>query len=110
MASLNISTEPLHIQTLKIADHKGNSPWTESLLIDEQSSLALRADLPGGQGGSVDNHIHHDFVEWWIVLEGELKFEIGDYPPIIARQNDIITSPLGTHHLITTAGTKNQYA
>ena len=105
MTTPSIPTEPLHIETLKIAGRKGDPPWIEELLVDERSSLAIKADVPGGQGGSVDDHIHYDFVEWGIVLEGELTFEIGDYPPLTAQKHDIVTSPLGTRHLITSGGT-----
>ena len=104
MTTPAVPTEPLHIETLKMADRKGEPPWIEALLADERSSLAMKGDLPGGQGGSVDDHIHYDFVEWWIVLEGELTFEIDDHPPLTAVKHDIVTSPLGTRHLITSAG------
>ena len=101
-----ISTEPLHIETLKIADQQGEPPWIiESLLTDERSLLGMKGDLPGGQGGSVDDHIHFDFIEWWIILENELTFEMGDHPPLTAKKHDIVTAPLGARHLITSAGT-----
>ncbi len=104
MTNPGIPTEPLHIQTLKRADEMGEPPWLDLVLVDERSQLAMKGDLPGGQGGSIDDHVHYDFIEWWIVLEGELTFEIGDYPPLTARKHDIVTSPFGTRHLITSAG------
>ena len=98
-------TEPTHIQTLKIAAGHTEPSWMETLIIDERSSLGMKGDVPGGQGGSVDDHVHYDFIEWWIVLDGELTFEMGDYPHLTAKKHDIVTAHLGDRHLITSAGT-----
>ena len=80
MTTPTVSTEPLHIETRKIADRKGEPPWIEALLADERSSLALKGDLPGGQGGSVDDHVHYDFIEWWISAGERADFRDGRLP------------------------------
>ena len=76
----------------------------ESLLADDINSAGLKYANPGEEGGSVDDHIHHDFIEWWVVLQGELDFDMGDYPRFRAEKGDIVISPLGTRHLIIAAG------
>ena len=97
-----ISTEPLHIRASDVAARHGEPPWAERLLADGRNHGVLICDKPGG---SNDAHVHPDFNEWWIVLQGELEWEIGDYPTVHARKGDVVLSPVGTRHLIRTVGT-----
>lgn len=99
---VTVSTEPVHIKTGEIiSSHGEDAPWYEQVLNDGRNVVGLIGDKPGG---SNDAHYHPDFSEVWIVLKGELEFEIGDYPPIRAQKGDVVMSPAGTRHLIKTVG------
>lgn len=101
---LDVSTEPLHIKTGEIiASHGSEAPWYESLFSDGRNAVGLICDAPGN---SNDDHFHPDFDEFWIVMKGELEFEIGDYPVISAKKGDVVLSPAGTRHLIRTVGSE----
>ena len=99
-----ISTEPLHISIADVVARHGEPPWAEKLLSDGRNDAVLICNAPGQQN---DAHIHPDFVEWWIVLAGELIWEIGDYPPIRATKGDVVMAPRRQRHAIRTVGTEN---
>ncbi|MBN18497.1 MAG: hypothetical protein CL758_03320 [Chloroflexi bacterium] len=101
------SSKPFHIETNKLIDHKAEeNVWSEPVLFTDSSTVAIKADMPGGLGGSSDDHVHYDFVEWWIILKGQLEFQIGNYQPFIASTNDIVSAPIGLRHLIISSGNK----
>ena len=100
---VEVSTEPLHIKTKEIIASKGNAPWYERVLNDGRNVAGLICDAPGSTN---DAHFHPDFNEWWVVLQGELEFEIGDYPVVRAARGDVVRSPVGTRHLIRTVGSE----
>jgi quercetin dioxygenase-like cupin family protein len=101
---LEVSMEPLHIKTSEIIDSHGDeAPWYERLFSDGRNVAGLICDRPGG---SNDDHYHPDFNEFWVILKGELEFEIGDYPAFHARKGDVVMSPRGLRHLIKTVSSE----
>ena len=82
-----------------ILEARGAPPWSETLIDDGRNNVTL---IASGPGHSNDAHVHPDFNEWWLVMEGELEWEVGDYPPVRAVVGDVVMSPAGTRHLITT--------
>lgn len=98
---VEVSTEPIHIKTNEIIASKGDAPWYERLFVDGRNAAGLICDPPGK---SNDDHYHPDFNEFWVILKGELEFEIGDYETFRATKGDVVMSPAGTRHLIRTVG------
>ena len=96
-----VSTEPLHISLQDVVARHGEPPWSEQLLSDGRNNAGLICNAPGT---SNDAHIHTDFNEWWIVLRGEIVWEVGDHPAIYAKKGDVVISPAGTRHMISTVG------
>jgi len=101
---VQVSTEPLHIKTGEIIAQKGDGPWYEPLFSDGRNSTGLICDVPGAVN---DHHYHPDFNEFWVILKGELEFEIGDYPVLHAGEGDIVRAPVGERHLIRTVGAES---
>jgi quercetin dioxygenase-like cupin family protein len=101
---MEVSTEPLHIKTNEIIAEKGDGQWYEPLFTDGRNNAGLICDKPGATN---DDHYHPDFDEFWIVLKGELEFEIGDYPKVKASKGDMVMCPQGERHLIRTVGTES---
>ena len=53
------SSKPFHIETNKLIEHRGeDSVWSEPVLFTDSSTVAIKADMPGGLGGSADDHVH----------------------------------------------------
>ena len=82
-----------------VLEANGPPPWSQKVIDDGRNNVTL---IASGPGHSNDAHVHPDFNEWWLVMRGELEWEVGDYPPLQARVGDIVISPAGTRHLITT--------
>ena len=98
-----VSSEPLHIRISDVVARHGDPPWAERILHDGRNDAVLICDAPGGEN---DPHVHPDFVEWWIVLQGEMVWEIGDYPPVRASKGDVVMAPRGRRHAIKTVGSR----
>ena len=78
----------------------------ERLVVDYRNRLTFIADVPGG---SSQEHWHHDFDEWWVVLSGTLTWHIWDpaglYLPEHTRAGTVIYVPRYWRHRIETVGT-----
>ena len=99
-----VSTQPMHIRISDVVAKHGAPPWAERILHDGRNDAVLICDAPGGEN---DAHVHPDFVEWWIVLQGEMVWEIGNYPPVRATRGDVVMAPRGQRHAIKTVGSEN---
>ena len=98
------SSEPKRISIADIVARHGEPPWAEALFTDGRNDVVLICNAPGQ---SNDAHAHSDFNEWWIVLQGELLWDIGDYAPIRATKGDVVMAPKGRRHAIRTVGNEN---
>ncbi len=56
------------------------------------------AAISSPAGAPSDPHLHDDFHEWWIIMEGETSYQIGEYEPVIAKFGDIVIAPAGYRH------------
>ena len=98
------STEPRHISIAEVVARHGEPPWAEALFTDGRNNVVLICNAPGQEN---DAHAHPDFNEWWVVLQGELIWEIGDYAPLRANKGDVVMAPKGRRHGIRTVGSEN---
>ena len=56
------------------------------------------AAISSPAGAPSDPHLHADFHEWWIIMAGEVSYQIGEYEPVVARFGDIVIAPAGYRH------------
>jgi mannose-6-phosphate isomerase-like protein (cupin superfamily) len=56
------------------------------------------AAISSPAGAPSDPHLHPDFNEWWVVLAGEVTYQIGQYEPFAAHFGDIVIAPCGFRH------------
>ena len=75
--------------------HGPGERWAERL-IDDGRNLAVW--ISGPPGTPPDPHIHPDFNEWWIALDGRTQWQIGQYEPVLSEWGDIIMAPAGFSH------------
>ena len=104
MQQVTIPSEPLQIRVSDGLSRHGEPPWAEQLLSDGRNLAVLICNSPGQTN---DAHVHPDFNEWWIVLKGELVWEISDYEPIRARKGDVVWCPAGMRHHMKTVGNES---
>lgn len=86
-----------------VAQHAGQARWFEKIVLDGRNRAGLISSPPGTPP---DPHLHPDFNEWWVVLGGEVRWQIGEYEPIVARFGDIVIAPCGYRHDIQPVGTE----
>ncbi|MQG37107.1 MAG: hypothetical protein FI719_02025 [SAR202 cluster bacterium] len=75
--------------------HAEGTPWAEQLLEDGRNRAVW---ISGPPGTPPDPHIHPDFNEWWIALDGRTQWQIGQYEPVVSSWGDIIMAPAGFAH------------
>ena len=91
--------QTLHARVEDIKRKKGVAPWVEKVVVNEQMSGTLICQPPGHD---TDRH-YHLVDEWWVVLEGEIDWEIEGRAEIVhARAGDIVFAP--ARCTITTSG------
>ena len=56
------------------------------------------AAISSAEGAPSDPHLHTDFHEWWVILGGEVRYQIGEYGPFVASFGDIVIAPCGFRH------------
>lgn len=75
----------------------GPPPWIHMLVWSGSDQTGLICQLPG-EGARKHCHVTHD--EWWLVLEGEFEWRLGDGSVVVGRPNDVVYLPRGTVHSI----------
>lgn len=88
-----------HTRIADVVAARGSPPWIERLV---QSAEVVATLICTPTGHSSRRHFHPDNDEFWIVLGGELRWEIDGQPSIVARSGDVVRVPRATaHHIVT---------
>ena len=96
-----LGAETLHARVEDIKRRRGAAPWVEKVVVNEQMSGTLICQPPGHD---TDRH-YHLVDEWWVVLEGEIDWEIEGRAEIVhARAGDIVFAPARHYHHIRPTG------
>jgi mannose-6-phosphate isomerase-like protein (cupin superfamily) len=91
----------LHTRIADVMEQMGPPPWSVRLIQDERNLVTLIANGPGTGNRP---HWHRDFDEWWIVLAGQLQWELTGGVVVQAQKDDLVWVPRGTVHHITNVG------
>ena len=96
-----LNTQTLHARLAEVKARHPEPPWSEPLAVTEYVIGVLICQGPGHPN---DRH-YHLRDEWWIVLEGEIDWEMeGRAEPIHARAGDFVFAPANTFHHIHVRG------
>ncbi|MBT4124767.1 MAG: cupin domain-containing protein [Chloroflexi bacterium] len=94
-----VSAAPMNLRLTRHADimgrHGDDERWAEVLLEDGRNRSVW---ISGPPGTPPDPHIHPDFNEFWIALDGRTQWQIGQYEPVLSEWGDIIMAPAGFAH------------
>ena len=86
-----------------LAAHKGQQNWTETVVNDNY----LHADyVMMGPGQKTPRMFHPDTRAWWIVQDGQIKFNIEGQDPIIASKGFMVQVPYRNVFSMETVGDK----
>ncbi len=82
-----------HAETM--GRHGEGERWSEVIIEDGRNWGVW---ISGPPGTPPDPHIHPDFNEFWIALDGRTQWQIGQYEPVLSEWGDIIMAPAGFAH------------
>jgi quercetin dioxygenase-like cupin family protein len=83
-----------------IKSQRNEASWCYRVVNTENNSATLISQLPGEGNRS---HYHPEWNEWWLIIDGEWKWEI-EGKEYIVRKNDIVFMEKGRVHRITAIG------
>jgi mannose-6-phosphate isomerase-like protein (cupin superfamily) len=85
------------------AKHKGKNDWREVIVSDDHLH-AEYVSMP--VGGKVSRRFHPDTREWWVVMDGQIRFEIENQEPFVATKGSMVQVPMQTIYAMETVGDK----
>jgi len=81
--------------------HAGQADWRQTIVDDP----LLHADYVSlAPGGKVSRRFHPDTREWWVVTQGQIKFEIEGQDPFIAGKGAMVQVPMQTVYSMENVG------
>ena len=89
-----------HLDAIK--KRMGEPPWIYLLVYNQMDQVGIICQRPGE---GCRNHCHVTHAEWWMVLEGEFEWRLGDGRVIKAKASDVVCLPRGMPHTILCTGT-----
>ena len=96
---------PPHKPHTRLADlkakHKGQADWREVVVDDDHMHAEYIASAPGAK---VSKRFHPDTREWWIVMDGQVRFEIEGQEPFVATKGSMVQVPMQTIYALETIG------
>ena len=98
---------PPHKPLTRIADlrkkHAGHADWRE-LIVDDRTLHAEYISM--GPGGKVSRRFHPDTREWWVVMDGQIRFDIEGQDSFVAAKGAMVQVPMQTIYSMETIGDK----
>ena len=86
-----------------LANHKGQTTWREPIVRDDHIWADYVMSPPGSK---VSRRLHPDTREWWVVVEGKIRFEIEGQEPFVAAKGAMVQVPMQTIYSMETVGDK----
>lgn len=83
------------------AQHNGQKDWRETIVNDNYFRAEYIAMAPGAK---VDRRFHPDTRIWWIVMDGQIRFDIEGQDSFIARKGSMVQVPMQTIYSMQVVG------
>ncbi len=94
-----------HRPHTKLADlkarHAGKADWREVIVDDEHLRGEYISSSPGRKG---PRRVHPDTRIWWVVMDGQVRFEIEGQEPFVAAKGSMVQVPMQTLYSMETVG------
>jgi mannose-6-phosphate isomerase-like protein (cupin superfamily) len=85
------------------AKHKDKTDWREVAVSDDH----LHAEyISMAAGGKTLRRFHPDTRAWWVVMDGQIRFEIENQEPFVAIKGSMVQVPMQTIYALETVGDK----
>jgi mannose-6-phosphate isomerase-like protein (cupin superfamily) len=86
-----------------IAKHKGAHDWREVVVDDDHLNAVYISSAPGAR---TPRRLHPDTREWWVVMDGQIRFAIEGQQPFVASKGWMVQVPYRTAYTLETVGEK----
>src|SRR5689334_6017342 len=98
---------PPHKPLTRIADirtaNAGKSDWRYVVVDDDQLHAEYISSAPGSR---IPKQMHPDTREWWVVMDGQIRFDIEGQQPFVASKGWMVQVPMQTIYSMETIGDK----
>jgi quercetin dioxygenase-like cupin family protein len=84
-----------------LAQHKGQSDWTATMVDDDTLHAEYIAMSPGGR---TPRRMNADTREWWVIQDGQVRFSIDGQTPFVASKGYLVQVPYRTFYTMETVG------
>src|SRR5262249_45955248 len=84
-----------------LAKHRGHADWRETIVNDDHFRAEYVSAAPGPR---TPRRLHPDTREWWIVMGGQIRFEIDGQKPFVASRRAMVQVPMRTAYTMETIG------
>lgn len=85
------------------AKHTGNQDWREVIVDDDHLNAVYVSMAPGTK---TEPRLHPDTREWWVVMDGQIRFNIEGQQPFVASKGWMVQVPYRTVYSLETIGDK----
>jgi mannose-6-phosphate isomerase-like protein (cupin superfamily) len=86
-----------------LAKHKGKTEWREVIVDDAHLKGEYIMSPPGSKVG---RRFHPDTREWWVVMDGQIRFDIEGQDSVTATKGSMVQVPMQTIYSMETVGDK----
>jgi mannose-6-phosphate isomerase-like protein (cupin superfamily) len=98
---------PPHKPIIRMADlksqHRGQDNWRAVVVDDDHLHGEWISSAPGTK---VSRRFHPDTREWWVIMDGEIRFDIEGQDSFVARKGSMVQVPMQTIYSMETVGDK----
>lgn len=84
-----------------VKERMGEASWSARVIYTDSMSAVLIHQNPG-EGNR--KHYHENDDEWWVVMQGEIEWELEGKGVVRAKKDDIVFVPRGVIHTIRAVG------
>ena len=96
---------PGHKAHTKLSDlkakHKGQNEWREVIVNDDHLHAEYIQSAPGAK---VSRRFHPDTREWWVIMDGQVRFDIEGQNSFVATKGSMVQVPMQTIYSMETVG------
>ena len=83
------------------ATHKGQTDWREVIVDDAHLKGEYIQMKPGTK---VERRFHPDTRAWWVIMDGQIRFDIEGQDSFIARKGSMVQVPMQTIYSMESVG------
>lgn len=102
-----VAYQPPHKPLTRLADlktkHAGKANWRQLIVDDEHLRSEYISSAPGTKE---PKRLHPDTRAWWVIMDGQIRFEIEGQDQFVASKGSMVQVPMQTVYSMETIGSQ----